>query len=89
MVDQLPQPNATAIIPTAPSHSSTILNISPPFKLTSTNYLLWKTQLIPLLCVYDLLPHVDGTIPAPFAMFDRYPNLAYLDWLKRDQLVLS
>ena len=34
-------------------------------KLSSTNYLLWKSQLLPLLESQNLLGYVDGTIIPP------------------------
>ncbi|GAV87102.1 UBN2_3 domain-containing protein, partial [Cephalotus follicularis] len=46
-------------------------------KLNHTNYLLWKTQLTPILKTYNLLDLVNGTEPS------------YLSWCQRDQLVLS
>lgn len=34
-------------------------------KLSSSNYLLWKSQLFPLLKSQDLLGHADGTFLPP------------------------
>ena len=35
-------------------------------KLSSSNYLLWKSQFLPLLESQELLNHVDGTLaPSP------------------------
>ena len=34
-------------------------------KLSSSNYLLWKSQLLLLLESQELLSHVDGTIAPP------------------------
>ena len=34
-------------------------------KLTSSNYLLWKNQFVPLLASQDLFGYLDGTIRAP------------------------
>ena len=34
-------------------------------KLNSTNYLVWQTQLIPLLYSYDLANHIDGLTEPP------------------------
>ncbi|CAN0915202.1 Retrovirus-related Pol polyprotein from transposon RE1 [Linum grandiflorum] len=58
-------------------------------KLTATNFLLWKTQLQPLLRLYELHGHVDGTDPAPAATINGQPNKAYAAWYARDQLVLT
>ncbi|CAN0914934.1 Retrovirus-related Pol polyprotein from transposon RE1 [Linum grandiflorum] len=58
-------------------------------KLTSTNFLLWKTQLQPLLRLYELHDHVDGTDPAPSTTINDQPNKVYAAWYARDQLVLT
>ncbi|CAN0881833.1 Retrovirus-related Pol polyprotein from transposon RE1 [Linum grandiflorum] len=58
-------------------------------KLTATNFLLWKTQFQPLLRLYELHGHVDGTDPAPAATINGQPNKAYAAWYVRDQLVLT
>ena len=34
-------------------------------KLSSSNYLLWKSQLLPLLESQELIGHVDGTLEPP------------------------
>lgn len=36
-------------------------------KLTSRNYLLWRTQLVPFLRGQNLLGFVDGSLPCPLA----------------------
>ncbi|GAV62079.1 UBN2_3 domain-containing protein [Cephalotus follicularis] len=59
-------------------------------KLTSTNYLIWRSQLLALLRGYDLLSFVDGTTQPPMkTLDDGSPNLAYTAWQKQDQLLLS
>lgn len=30
-------------------------------KLSSSNYLVWRSQVVPVLTSYDLLSHVDGS----------------------------
>lgn len=61
-------------------------------KLSSSNYLLWKSQLLPLLEIQDLLSHVDETLQ-PSQQFDRegskMPNIKHLAWKNTDQLLLS
>ncbi|KAK2984661.1 hypothetical protein RJ640_006644 [Escallonia rubra] len=64
-------------------------------KLTTSNYLLWQTQLMPILRSNNLLGLVDGTepCPPPEIIIDgsnvKTPNPAYKQWLDRDQYVLS
>ncbi|RVX00413.1 hypothetical protein CK203_024492 [Vitis vinifera] len=61
-------------------------------KLSSSNYLLWKSQLLPLLESQELLGHVDGTLAPPprFAPVDsRAPNIKHLAWKNTDQRLLS
>ena len=59
---------------------------------SSSNYLLWKSQLLPLLESQELLGHVDGTLAPPpwFAPADsQTPNIKYLAWKNIDQCLLS
>ena len=61
-------------------------------KLSSSNYLLWKNKLLPLLESQELLGHVDGTLTPPqrFAPTDsQTPNIKYLAWKNIDQRLLS
>lgn len=62
------------------------MTVSLPVKLTSTNYLLWKAQIVPILCVYDLLGHVDGSSTPPFVVVDGNPNNDFLEWTRHDQV---
>ncbi|KAI3933211.1 hypothetical protein MKW92_018816, partial [Papaver armeniacum] len=71
------------------------LSISPPAKLNSTNFVLWKSQIVPLLKSFDLYKYVDGYTPAP-PEFVRDPttqtpidNPDYLQWNHQDKLLLS
>lgn len=80
---------SNAIVPADSAASGSIPSVTIPVKLTSTNYLLWKAQLQPLLSAYDLMSHVDGTAPSPPSLIDNEPNPAYLSWFKKNQLVLS
>lgn len=58
-------------------------------RLSPSNYLLWKSQLIPLLTHQNLMGHVDGTSCAPpseLLVDDKSsPNPAYSVWLAADQ----
>jgi hypothetical protein len=61
-------------------------------KLSSSNYLLWKSQLLPLLKSQSLLGHVDGTLvpPPPFdPPTSQTPNPKHLAWKATDQRLLS
>jgi transposase InsO family protein len=61
-------------------------------KLSSSNYLLWKSQLLPLLESQNLLGHVDGTLvpPPPFdPPTSQTPNPKHLAWKATDQRLLS
>lgn len=65
-------------------------------KLTSRNYLTWKTQIIHLLNSQDLMGWIDGTNPPPpqtIPNTDNPPtpivNPAYQSWFKKDQMILS
>ncbi|CAH9135790.1 unnamed protein product, partial [Cuscuta epithymum] len=53
-------------------------------KLTSRNYLFWKTQLVPLLRGNQLLGYVDGTMPCP-----PKSDPTYSTWVTQDQSILS
>ena len=61
-------------------------------KLSSSNYLLWKSQLLPLLKSQGLLGHVDGSLepPPPFdPSTSQTPNTKNLAWKATDQRLLS
>ena len=61
-------------------------------KLSSSNYLLWKSQLLPLLESQGLLGHVDGTLVPP-PLFDSPTSQTlsnkHLAWKAVDQRLLS
>ncbi|RVW88466.1 Retrovirus-related Pol polyprotein from transposon RE1 [Vitis vinifera] len=60
-------------------------------KLSSSNYLLWKSQLLPLLESQDLLGYVDGTLVPP-PRFEPATSTTlstkYLAWKAADQRLL-
>ncbi|KAK2995538.1 hypothetical protein RJ640_026690 [Escallonia rubra] len=65
-------------------------------KLTSKNYLAWKTQFLPILNYQNLHGHIDGTsspppktLVSPTAENLHIPNPEYEAWFKKDQLLLS
>ncbi|XP_039069807.1 uncharacterized protein LOC120216453 [Hibiscus syriacus] len=81
----------------SPNSSPTILPFNTmihmvTIKLSSSKYLLWKSQLLPLLESQGLLGHVDGTLMPP-PLFDpptsQTPNNKYMAWKATDQRVLS
>lgn len=37
-------------------------------KLSSTNYLLWRNNILPIFTYQKLLPHLNGTSTAPPAI---------------------
>ena len=63
-------------------------------KLTSSNYLLWKNQFVPLLASQDLFSYLYGSIRAPSttilaAYGTTKSNPVYTSWLHTDQTLLS
>ncbi|XP_011046683.1 PREDICTED: uncharacterized protein LOC105141219 [Populus euphratica] len=60
-------------------------------KLSSANYLIWHSQILPLIESQDLVGHVDGSIVPP-PKFDspnsQTPNDKYLAWKAIDQRLL-
>ena len=69
-----------------------IANINPAgltisLKLTRDNFLLWKTQLLPILVVYDLVTLLDQDPPMLSYLGKDgklCPNPAYKAWFKND-----
>ncbi|KAG6751187.1 hypothetical protein POTOM_045706 [Populus tomentosa] len=55
-------------------------------KLSSTNFLLWRSQVIPLLQCQNLYGYVDGSTPMPSAATDL---AGHNMWKQLDQLVMS
>ncbi|XP_073368117.1 uncharacterized protein [Aegilops tauschii subsp. strangulata] len=64
-------------------------------KLTTSNFLLWKAQVLPPLRIAGATGYIDGTLPAPSKLLDpddkgvRAPNPEYATWFRQDQIVLS
>lgn len=58
-------------------------------KLSSTNYLLWKIQIIALLKYHKLFDYVYGATVIPPAIVNvedkPTPNLAHSLWIESDQ----
>jgi hypothetical protein len=65
-------------------------------KLSSKNYLAWKTQFIPILNYQNLHGFIDGSLPPPpktILSSDEtpisVPNMEYEKWFTKDQMLLS
>jgi hypothetical protein len=66
-------------------------------RLTKTNFLLWRAQLLSFLRSARLMGYVDGSTPAPSKQVPPSTaegaalinNLAYDRWHDQDQLLLS
>ena len=66
-------------------------------KLTNDNYLLWRSQVVPLLRSHYLMGFVDGTYPCPPDRVVRQidgravavPNPEHRAWVMQDQAILS
>ncbi|GAB2232759.1 hypothetical protein Droror1_Dr00011813 [Drosera rotundifolia] len=59
--------DSTSVVSSSSSSSLTTLTFNSmihmiSIKLTSSNYLLWRSQIQPLLQCQDLFSHVDGTM---------------------------
>ena len=83
--------------PMASDSSSTLLPFNTmihmvTIRLSSSNYLLWKSQLLPLLESQGLLGHADSSLEPP-PLFDpptsQTPNTKHLAWKATDQHLLS
>lgn len=89
--------DTSSIISMASSSSTLPLNTMVHMlniKLTSSNYLLWRTQFVPLLTSQDLFGYLDGNTRAPSPTIPGsdgtpHPNLAYASWLTTDPAMRS
>ncbi|KAJ0913232.1 putative RNA-directed DNA polymerase [Helianthus annuus] len=61
-------------------------------KLNSSNYLYWRIQMLPLLSLQQLLPHVDGTSTIPpktISSNDKVvDNPEFSEWVQNEQKTL-
>lgn len=61
-----------------------------PIKLNSSNFILWKTQIMPMLRGCRLAHHVDGSkSPPEKVLANNNPNPEFVVWEQQDHLVLS
>lgn len=71
----------------------TIINFRCTLKLTSTNYLGWKTQIEALLHCLDLYQYIDGTLlpPTPTTNVDGTitPHADYTKWFIQYRLLFG
>nr|XP_016476098.1 PREDICTED: uncharacterized protein LOC107797702 [Nicotiana tabacum] len=82
--------------PTSLNHAHNFISI----KLTATNYLFWRTQLLPFLRGQNLHGFIDGSHPCPPSHVSvanatgdgsqtTTINPDYAVWIQQDQLILS
>ncbi|GAA0149588.1 hypothetical protein LIER_08726 [Lithospermum erythrorhizon] len=84
--DNPPAPQAIAQPPPPPNPVQSLTQVYHviSIKLTPTNYILWKSQLVPFLKGRGLLGYVTGaTSPPPITS----PNFAH--WDRQDAAILS
>ncbi|KAL3510163.1 hypothetical protein ACH5RR_029564 [Cinchona calisaya] len=99
MVDPSSSSSSSLPISNIPTSQAVVLHTPPimpnlihqlPIKLTSNNFLLWKTQLLPMLKGCGLACHLDNSAPPPPQLdCSNQINPAFTQWVQQDQLVLS
>lgn len=80
-----------------PSPPTILLHHAVTIRLTKSNYLFWRAQLLPYLRSMKLMGFLDGTLPAPptvvasfsTAGVEMVQNLAFIKWYDADQQLLS
>ena len=76
-----------------PFHFGNLLTV----KLSSDNYLLWRSAILPLMRSHFLMGYIDGSYPCPperiLVQFEgrpaAIPNPEYRAWVMQDQALLS
>lgn len=76
---------------------ATSLNLPTPSKLTKSNYLMWRAQVLPVVRGALLQDYLDGTAKAPPSELEekvadkivKKPNPDYARFIARDQQLLS
>ncbi|KAD0332310.1 hypothetical protein E3N88_44440 [Mikania micrantha] len=88
--------NESPIITTIPiitTPALTVVNFPSSLKLTSTNYLGWKTQVEAILHGLDLFKFIDGSHPPPqptiAASGISSPHPDYHSWFRQDRLLFG
>jgi len=84
--DNAPAPTTTFVVPN--------FNQFLTYKLDENNYLLWLSQIVPILKGHELMGIADGSepCPPPFLINDEgkeVPNPLHSIWIKKDQCLLS
>lgn len=88
----------TEVRSSAPALTTNTLSAAHHFvsiKLTSRNFLFWRTQLVPFLRGQNLLGYVDDSLTCPAATVVESddqppdPNPLFTAWVQQDQSILS
>ncbi|KAM6590968.1 hypothetical protein CsatA_013573 [Cannabis sativa] len=85
-------PQAPAVQPAATGSwnpFSNSLSSSLTVKLDRVNFLSWKSQVIPTVIGHDLDEILFTGVPPPSTLLNGNSNPAYLQWRRKDQLLLS
>jgi hypothetical protein len=73
--------------PSAPLPFTTLIHMI-TVKLSSANFLIWHSQILPFIESQDLVGHIDGSI-VPHPKFDslnsQTPSDKYLSWKEANQ----
>jgi len=82
------------LTPAVPTFNPPTVNQNGSLKLDNNNYLMWLTQVLPILRHHDLLGIVDGSEPCPpkFITTDEQKevlNPEFIIWNRKDQYLLS
>lgn len=76
-----------------PSKPLTVITSNNSIKLTTTNYLAWKTWIEAILIGFDVYRFIDGAIPCPLSTitsdYTTTANLAYSPWVRQDKLIFG
>jgi hypothetical protein len=69
-----------------------IISIPISMNLTTSNYLAWQAQVLPIIHGYNLSKFIESTPPPASrnsATGQIEPNLEYIHWHRQDQLLLG
>ncbi|WOH03403.1 hypothetical protein DCAR_0622800 [Daucus carota subsp. sativus] len=76
-----------------PTKSFIFISLHYRIKLTSMNYISWKTQLETTLLGYDIYKFIDGSFPAPSKTLTKDQTLShnptYTTRFHKDKLILG
>ena len=88
---------AAQIVPISSASATSSVSTTNTFaiKLTPRNFLVWKTQFVPLLNFHNMTKLIDGSPTPPTTILSStnanetlvYPE--YTSWFKQDQLLLT